>query len=50
MVHEIHNLRDFLEFDRTPTVHSIFLTGENPKCVSLLIIFLTEKMHGSRNS
>ena len=27
MVHEIHNLCDFLEFDGTRTVHLIFLPG-----------------------
>ena len=49
MVHEIRNFRDFLEFDGTRTVHLIFLAGENPKSISLLID-LTEIVHGSRNS
>ena len=33
------NLRDFIEFDGTRTVHLIFLAGENPKSVSLLIVY-----------
>ena len=39
MVHEIHILRDFLEFDGTRTVHLIFLPGENPKSALLLIVY-----------
>ena len=39
MVHEIQNLHDFLEFDGIRTVYLIFLPGENPKSVSLLIVY-----------
>ena len=49
MVHENRNFCDFLEFDATRTVKFLFLAGENPKSISLLIN-LTEMVHGSQNS